>query len=686
MRTVKKVAIFIVALMLLITACTPSAETPTSGSASPTAGVEQTAESPTLEKATSTAEPSAVPTETRTEIPATATATPTPALPSGTLTLAGEYGYGTGWRFSPHGLQLSADEKNLIVTTTAGIFIFSADDLSPKLAIHEPFGNFHYYQNIRVSRDGTKAVATSMSSMGELALRLWDIASGSLLGEHTIAQDEASGFGPVMEVSVSPDNKVAVLVDQKGIILVVNLVDGTVIKKIEDYVNNTSVPLWMEFDSTGKRAYYIFQDVSLQGVQSVKLNTASWEESSIHTAKISPYFPWKFGVFSPKPSGSGFEFGYFTVFRGDTVAAMDYTTLAQRFKIPRGNRISAFAFSPDGSKVAMAGTKPTDLEIWMVDSIKEPEQTFRTSSNLWSVAVASDGETSFGVDENGILYKWQSGQSEPVTSREGFWPIGTGIEFTEEDQTLRLFTDNTYTVNNNVFELDSNNGALKSIIPNPYVLKDMKDEYPQSIALSPDKSLMAVVYGPYGDKAIRLFDYVTGKFVKKIPSKIGFDTIDFTPDGKSLIGYGLPDNPVQLIDLKTGKVIQKYPVAGEFPDGVAEMRLSGDKSTMVLLGWGGNLKVYDTSSFELTQSLDTSVLAYSFAISDDGKRVAILTEDGKLILWDVPSNSLLPEYNLEIKDGLYYILSQQFLDFSSDGQKLALSTWDGVIRVFDIAP
>jgi WD40 repeat protein len=369
-----------------------------------------------------------------------------------------------------------------------------------------------------------------------------------------------------------------------------------------------------------------------------------------------------------------------------TVAAMDYSTLAQRFEIKRADSISAFAFSPDGSKVVMAGTEPTELEVWKVDTIKAPEQSFRTPSKLWSVAVTSDGESSFGIDDKGTLFKWQSGQPEPVVTREGFWPLGNGLEFTEDGQTLRLFPNETTTINNEVFEFDPNSGDLKGLFPNPYILEEMKDEYPQAIALSPDKTLMAVIYNLWVDDDIRLFDYSTGKFLKKIPSKMDFDNVDFTPDGQALIGYGLPDGPVQVIDLDSGKVLEKFPVEAEFENGVSEMRLSGDKSVMVLAGGDGYLKAYKSDTFELIQAMDESVSTYWFAISNDGSQVAYLTFDGKLGLWDIPSNTLLPEFELSGYTDFLMSYSNPQLVFSPDNQQLALTTPDGFIRVFDIAP
>jgi WD40 repeat protein len=683
-RKVKSGLFVFITLMMISSACSPTVETQVNATSTLTKSVDLPAVSSTPVAATSTKELQATSTTSPTEFPLTPTSSPTPLSPSGTLTLSSQSGYGTGWPFSRKDIQLSADEQSLIVTTTAGVYIFSTEDLSPKLTIHEPIGYYPYYRNIRISRDGTQAITTSHSSTGELVLRIWNLSSGDLLNEYTVDQSQTDDFGIVFEIAISPDNQQAVLLNDKGMIMVISLADGSVVKKIVDYVNNTSAPLWLEFDPTGKYAYYVFRDVSSLGIQSVGLNSTSWQEASVHDTLITPYFPWTKGVFSPQLSSSGYKFGYFT--GGKTVAAMDYSTLATRFEIRRTDPISAFAFSPDGSKVVMAGTEPTQLEVWKVDTIKAPEQTFRTPSKLWSVAVTSDGESSFGIDEDGTLYKWQNGQADPVVTKQGFWPMGTGVEFTEDSHTLRLFTDKTLTLNNRVFEFDPQNGNLIDIIPNPYVFKDMKDSYPQSIAISPDKSLMAVTYPVYINKDIRLFDYKTSKFIRKISSKTSLDNIDFTPDGKSLIGYGLPDGPVQVIDLKSGKVVKKFPVAAEFENGVSEMRLSGDKSTMILAGWDGYLKAYKTDTFELIQSMDKAASVISFAISNDGRRVAYLTEDGKLSLWDIVSNSMSPTYELKEKYDFLATGSFPQLAFSPDNQQLGLSTQDGIIRVFDIAP
>ncbi len=691
MGKVKSFVFIVVAIMLVISACSPTAETPANDADLPSADIIQLTSSSTPAAATATTESSITQTESPTEVPPTPTSTPAPVTPSGTLSLVGQYGYGTGYPFSGRVIQLTEDEQSLIVTTSAGIFTFSAQDLSPQVVIHEPFGMYPYYRNIRISRDGTQAVVFTFLPTGEKVLRVWDLTTGDLLNEYTI-DEETSNFGYVMEIAISLDNQHAVLVDEEGMILVLNLADGTVVIEIEDYVNNTMTPMWLEFDSNGKNVYYIFTDITSLGIQSVGINSTSWQEASIHSDK-KENFPWVVGVFSPQLSSSGYEFGYFTKLNSETIAAVDYTTFGPRFKIDRTDRVYALAFSPDGAKVAMAGTNPAQLEVWKVDTIKAPEEIFNAPKKLWSVAVTSDGKSSFGVDVDGTLYKWQSGQSEPVASRKGFWPLGTGIEFADDGQTLRLFTGVFATEkiatseDYDVFEFESKNGDLKGRIPNPYFLEEMKkDVYPQSIALSPDKTLMAVIYDFWIDDDIRLFDYTTGKLIKKIKTKIDFDNIDFTPDGKSLVGYGRLNNPIQVIDLNSGKVLNKFPVDTEFENDVDEMRLSGDKATMVLASGDGYLKAYKTDTFELIQAMDESASAWSFTISNDGSRVAYLTWDGKIGLWDIPSNTLLSEYELSGYPDLTMTYSFPSLAFSPDNKQLALSTPDGIIRVFDVAP
>jgi WD40 repeat protein len=161
------------------------------------------------------------------------------------------------------------------------------------------------------------------------------------------------------------------------------------------------------------------------------------------------------------------------------------------------------------------------------------------------------------------------------------------------------------------------------------------------------------------------------------------------PDGKSLITFAPPDFPIRVLDLDSGKVLREFPVTTEFEQGFDEMRLSGDKSVLVLSGWENDaitFKVYSTNTLEPLAELETSNAPYSFAISQDGTRLAIFHEDSRLQIWDIPSDKLYPEFELNNYTRWDNYLRLPYLAFSPDGSQLALSTPDGIIRVFNIAP
>jgi WD40 repeat protein len=663
----------ILIISLLLSACT--------GPQTPLA-TKTPIEPPTIPATLPPATPTSIPaTETPTPKP-TATIPPTPSAPRGTLSFARQFGFGTGPWLSYSSLQLSADEKHLIAITAAGIFVFSADDLSLLISIYTPTNLlvYPYHRGVRISRDGTLAVGFSLDANYRTNLKLWDLSTGGLLSQVPLEAQTTKDTLSIIDFDLSPDNQQVAAVSEDGTILVIHLPDGKVEKVLEQYVNNTQTPLWIEFDPIAKNAYYIFQDVAA-GVQSYGLNSTSWQEVSYADADTID-FPWEAGAFAPllsKPAG--FRWGYFTRRGSRTIAAWEYSTFGKRFEIKRQDPISAIAFSPDGKWVVMGGTNPSQLEVWAVETVKAPQQTFPATRPLWAVAAASDGLTFYGISNDGSLSMWKSGTANPIHQVQGFLPIAGRLGFALDGLGLKLYTGD-YLGSNEIFELNPQDGSLKSIYSDPDVLDEMKKKTPVSIAISPDKSLSAVIYYSLDDYAIRLFDLTTGKFLRKIPSKHQLETVDFSPDGKTLLTYGRK-HPVQVLDLENGKVLQEIPISEKLGGNLSAMRLSRDRSTMVLFGETGVIEIYRTGTFELLQSLEGAPNIWSVAISDDGSLLAYYTLAGILNTWDIASNTLLTpiDLGLPVTD-----IQTPGLAFSPDNRSLAISTWDGIIRIYNVAP
>ena len=608
----------------------------------------------------------------------TLTLSPNSTDPRGTLSLKQKFGFGTGLRFSPYGLQLSGDEKRLIAATSAGLFVYSAEDLNPLLSIPSP--NLHpgypSFRHIRISRDGSMAAAISLNTDYFPTIKFWDLVTGSLLGEYPLESKAGDDAMTIADLDISPDKTQVVLVSKNGFIQVVNVADGRILKTLAQYTNITQTPLWIEFDPLGKNAYYIFQDAAA-GVQCFGLSSVSWQEVSSEVIDISD-FPWNAGAFAPLLSQpAGFKWGYFTLRGNRTISAWDYSTFDHRFDIKRKDPISAIAFSPDSQWIVMGATNPAQLEVWAIDTIKAPQQTFAVTTPLWAVAVSSGGQTIYGISNDGNLSMWKSGHPGPIHQQRGFLPVASRLAYSEDGTGLQLSI-----ANDQIYEITSQDGRLKDIHPNPDILAEMNGKIPVSTTISADKKLLAVLYFSTDDYAIRLFDLTTGKFIRKIPSKNWLESIEFAPDGLSIIAFSR-NHPVQVLDIKTGKVLKEIAIHASLGTSLSEIRVSRDKSTLVLFGETGAIEIYRTASMELIQSLDAGPEIWSIGISDDGSLLAYYSLDGTLNSWNVTNGSPLPPIKLDLPKNVAETTS---LAFSPDNHTLAFATWDGVIRMYAVAP
>ena len=659
----------LISISLLLSAC--------AGKSAPTAASEPT-ETPIIQV-------SPIP-PTATKLQATETPSPEPTAtplptPRGTLSLTQKFGFGTGLRLSPYGLQLSVDEKRLIATTSAGIFVFSAADLSPLLSIYDPTQQpgFPLYRRIRISRDGSLAAGLSLNAEYLRTLKFWDLSTGSLLAEYPLQSGTGVDTLNIADFAISPDNSQVVAVSEKGLILVINVSDGKILKTLDQYINNTQTPLWIEYDPIGKNVYYLFQDVSFTGVQTHGLNSVSWEEVSNEAADTND-FPWLVGAFAPKLSKpAGFRWGYFTMWGSHTVSAWDYSSFGKRFDIKRQDAISSIAFSPDGQWVVMGSTDPAQLEVWPVDTVKAPAQTFAVAKPLWALAAASDGQTFYGISNDGSLSIWKSGATSPIHQQQGFIPIASVVAFTEDGLGLQLTI-----ANNEIYQINPQDGSFQDIHLNPNILEEMKGKTPISATISADKRLLAVLYFSTEDYAIRLFDLASGKLIRKIPSKNWLESIEFAPDGQSLFTFSR-NKPVQVLNIENGQVLKEIPIKESLGKSLLEMCISRDKSTLVFFGETGVIEIYRAQTLELLQTLESGPTTSAIAISDDGSLLAYYGLDtlDTLNCWDIASNTLLPPLKLDLPTSVSEIPS---LAFSPDNHRLAFATWDGVIRMYNVAP
>jgi len=279
-----------------------------------------------------------------------------------------------------------------------------------------------------------------------------------------------------------------------------------------------------------------------------------------------------------------------------------------------------FAFSPDGSQLAVRGVQ--GVQFFHIGTGSKVLDLTAPGSVL-SAALAPDGETvAWSLDDNSIQLVQISDGSirhtliahpDPVLDLR-FLPTGSSLFSASHDGTVKAW--------------DTDTGlALPQIEVGLEVL---------GIAVSPDGETLAVVpaYGP-----VQLWDIASGQQIATLGGTGGYDTSDpaFSPDGQSL-----------AVDLATGIFIWKLPNGQEVwsavansiavaysPNGKLFAYADIDEGNKIFLGPAdtlANFQVLDQMQgpvWELLFSPDSSLLAAADGIEirvwrvSDGDLVAV---------------------------------------------------------------
>jgi WD40 repeat protein len=269
---------------------------------------------------------------------------------------------------------------------------------------------------------------------------------------------------------------------------------------------------------------------------------------------------------------------------------------------------------------------------------------------------------------------------------------------------------------------------------------------PGEVAFSPNGEILAAGYneGLYQDGIVKLYNVATLKLLAELETEIGFvNSVTFSPDGKLLAAGGGRYGPVvrrgvQIWDVATQKQLLKL---DEFNESVLSVRFSPDGLTLAT-GWGspwghgpGSVKMWNVTTgelqaeFGLPSVLDPTVCrtVFEVAFNPDGTLLAAINGNGRVQLWNIanqkeeavingvigfgygvafsPNGKLLaasgsaddhsngtPDLRLfDVASGeLLFRLeghehSVDNVAFSPNGEVLASSSWDGTVRLWDVA-
>jgi WD40 repeat protein/serine/threonine protein kinase len=362
------------------------------------------------------------------------------------------------------------------------------------------------------------------------------------------------------------------------------------------------------------------------------------------------------------------------------------------------------AFSPDGLQVAAAAGGR--VRVWDLQTRAEVSGTGPVGPSR--VAFSSDWTWLAGGDANGVVRVWDAKTGKEVRTFKkhdgpvgavAFNPDGTRLASSSGDKTVKVWDVDR--VQEEVFSFDAGGtspaftrdgtrlatvGLGKPVVTvwdpgtgRQTLSLDTGDMYCNQVAFGPDGNLLAVL----GVKEeFQVWDLRTGKVVyrKSAGKDERWGSVAFSPDGKRLaigggtFANGRWDNPLRVLDARTGKEIHAFPASRDFTSGLV---FSPDGRLIAGSVHGGRLGLWDAEMGKAVGPTPAQFLGVGYlAFSPDGKRLAAATQDN-VRLWDGKTGQEV----LTISGHM----APRGLAFSPDGARLAAGCADGTVRLWDAA-
>ncbi len=556
---------------------------------------------------------------------------------------------------SSRAIAASADWKVIAIAGDNGVQLWSVDGSQ----LTDTLAGSKETSNLVVSPDGRNLVTQTGS-----AVKLWDTATGKEL-QTLVSGDNPFGYG----LAFSPDGKVLAGTDGSG----VKEWDTSTWKPIA-VPSCMYEPNAMAFSPDGKT-------IAVAGAG------GSGGESVVNLCGVSTGLQ----IRSIKSHAQSIAFspdGTMLVVASSSVETVQLLAVASGSELAaldgHVSQIMSVAFSPDGKLIASAAGD--GLRLWGVPSASASASAAPPASPIAAISMPSIPRSPSAITTS----------SAPGLKQSGIWDKGRvyKISYSPDGKSIAAVTDQ------NVSILDSETLAVKDEIETGGggygVLAIARDwsmmavagsngvtlwgmggaqlkimpvsEYSMCGAISPDDRLLATCIGD----AVKIWDIASGTEAHTIPGSLGqYDSVAFTPDGKTLIAAG---SKVEFWDVSTWKPRQTQQ---DYSAGMGTIAVSPDGTQVATTG--GDLNIASVATGLKQRTLTCPGVNQSLAYSPDGGLIAAASWDNKVRIFDVSGGRLVK--TIEVHSD-----RAEAVAFSPDGATLATGGLDSTLRLWRAGP
>jgi WD40 repeat protein len=356
-------------------------------------------------------------------------------------------------------------------------------------------------------------------------------------------------------------------------------------------------------------------------------------------------------------------------------------------ELPWGNCF-ALAFSPDGAKLATASYATDAIRIWDPNTGKELPSIY-CGYGLHSLSFSFDGKTLAGAGGYRAIRLWDVKTGEELPKFAGHWDPVIGVAFSPDgktlasrssDSTIRLWdllsgkmrrtlsygeyggknwpsqagdagrtlefsTDGKRLIGLGGYEANTENAFFAWNVASGERVSEFHARglsWTASVNVAPDGDTAATA----SHLGVQLWSLASGKMAKEfvrlppVEEKGGRKRQPtdnercavFSPDGRTLAAFSLPEHLIRLWDWKAGVIIREIPTE---PNQFDCLAFSPDGQLLASCG-PAPIHVWETASGTLLRKLGDQKAdsARCFAWAPDGRRLAAATKES-VDVWDV---------------------------------------------------